>query len=73
MHLYASLFHKYFSQGFWEANEEKVLRQIKKVDSKWKNISARGIRTLKDLTQGLNKLDIFGNNISSTAIKKDIQ
>jgi len=40
--------------------------------SKWKNVSARGIRSLNDLTYGLNKLDIFGNGMSSAMIKKSI-
>lgn len=59
-------------QGFWETNDEKVLKQIKKVHSKWKNVSARGIRSLNDLIYGLNKLDIFGTGMSSTVIKKEI-
>lgn len=41
--------------------------------SKWKNIQARGIRTLRDLTYGLSKLDIFGNGMSSVHIKKGIE
>ena len=60
-------------QIFWESNEEKVLKQIKKVASKWKNIQARGIRNLADLTKGLSKLDIFGNGMSSIHIKKGIE
>jgi hypothetical protein len=50
-----------------------VLKQIKKVASKWKNIQARGIRNLADLTKGLSKLDIFGNGMSSIHIKKGIE
>lgn len=50
-----------------------MLKQIKKVLSKWKNISARGVRNLNDLTYGLGKLDIFGNGMSSTMIKKAIE
>jgi len=49
-----------------------VLKQLKKVLSKWKNVSARGIRNLNDLIYGLSKLDIFGNGMSSTVIKKAI-
>lgn len=73
LYLYGCLFHKYFAQGFWENNEEKVLKQIKKVASKWKNITARGIRNLTDLTYGLGKLDMFGNGMSSAHIKSAIE
>jgi hypothetical protein len=43
------------------------------VASKWKNITARGIRNLADLTCGLSKLDIFGNGMSSATIKTAIE
>ncbi|MES2575327.1 MAG: hypothetical protein V4572_10320 [Bacteroidota bacterium] len=49
------------------------MKQIKKVASKWKNIQARGIRSFTDLTYGLSKLDIFGNGMSSTVVKKAIE
>lgn len=48
------------------------MKQIKKVASKWKNINARGIRTLTDLTCGLDRLDIFGNGGNSITIKRAI-
>ena len=50
-----------------------MLKQIKKVLSKWKNVSARVIRNLNDLDYGLSKFDIFGNGMSSTVIKKAIE
>jgi hypothetical protein len=49
-----------------------VLKQINVVASKWKNIKERGIHSLKELIQGVSKLDVFGSNMSSVALKKGI-
>ena len=49
------------------------MKQIRKVASKWKNLTSRGIRKLSDLTYGLNQLDTFGNGMSSASIKNAIE
>lgn len=72
MYLFSSLFHKYCTLGFWEENNSQVLKQINRVDYNWKNITARGIRNIDELIDGLDKLDIFQNNISSLSLKTGI-